>query len=247
MLYPLAKVVARPLLRVLYHPGIEGARHVPVEGPVILASNHLSGADTVFLPAQLDRTVHFLAKADFFTDPGIPARILAVFLRSVGVIPLDRAGGHASDGALDAGLGVLARGEVLGIYPEGTRSPDGRLYRGRTGAVRLALASGAPIVPVAMSGTREVLEGRRFLPRRRPTIHARLGAPVDLRSMVEDPRATLEDHRAVRDLTDLLMRRIGELSGQEYVDVYAHRVGGHDTGRHPDAHGPGTTHGGPGM
>lgn len=225
MFYELAKAVARPLLGMIYHPQIEGGRHVPAHGPVILASNHLSGADTVFLPIQIPRTVHFLAKADFFTGHGIAARTLAAFLRGVGVIPLDRKGGHASDGALHAGLEVLAQGKVLGIYPEGTRSPDGRLYRGRTGVVRLALASGAPIVPVAMSGTGEVLDGRRIIPRRRPRMSALLGAPIDLRQMVEDPGATLGDRRAVRDLTDIVMERIRELSGQEYVDRYAGRAG----------------------
>ncbi|MDO5711023.1 MAG: lysophospholipid acyltransferase family protein, partial [Micrococcales bacterium] len=154
MLYWMLKsVVLGPVLRLLFRPWVEGRQYVPGTGPVILASNHLSFSDSIFLPLVLDRRITFPAKMEYFTGTGITGRLKALFFSATGQIPIDRTGGSASRAAIDAGLAVLARGELFGIYPEGTRSPDGRLYRGKTGVARMALEAGAPIVPVAMIDT----------------------------------------------------------------------------------------------
>lgn len=222
LFYEIARGLVRPLLLVVYRPRIRGAHRIPDEGPVILASNHPAGADTVFMPVQVGRVVHFLAKADFFAGTGLLTRALAAFLRAVKAIPVDRHGGSASGAAVDAALEVLARSQVVGIYPEGTRSPDGRLYRGKTGVVRIALASGALIVPVAMVGSFEAQRGRRFVPRRHPRMQTLIGSPVHVSELMEDTRTP--DPDAVRRATDEVMRRIQQLSGQEYVDRYAAEV-----------------------
>ncbi|MCL6423471.1 1-acyl-sn-glycerol-3-phosphate acyltransferase [Brachybacterium sp. JHP9] len=221
LVYRVGKSILIALMRLPYRPQVRGQEHIPATGPVILASSHLAGADTIFLPTALERTVHFLGKSDLFAGRSLRGRIVAAFMRSVGVMPVDRTGGGASSAALEAGLEVLRRGHVLGIYPEGTRSPDGRLYRGKTGVARLALASGAPIVPVAMTGTFEAQRGRRFLPRRHPRITTAVGAPIDVAQLVEDREAALHDQAAVRRITDTVMARIQALSGQEYAPQYA--------------------------
>ena len=154
MFYWLMKyIVIGPLLKAIFRPWIVGRRNVPAEGAAILASNHLSFIDSVFLPLMIDRPMAFLAKSDYFTGKGLKGWATRMFMKGTGQIPIDRTGGKASEASLNTGLQVLGRGDLLGIYPEGTRSPDGRLYRGKTGVARLALESGAPVVPVAMVGT----------------------------------------------------------------------------------------------
>ncbi|UYG16500.1 1-acyl-sn-glycerol-3-phosphate acyltransferase [Brachybacterium huguangmaarense] len=220
MLYNVFKPVVVLLLRLIWRPRIEGAENIPDRGGVILASNHLSVADTYFMPAQVRRTVHFLAKADYYAGGSLANRVLGLFLRSIGVMPINRNGGSASRAALTTGLALLAEGRVLGIYPEGTRSPDGRLYRGKTGAARMALESGCPIVPIAMIGAFEAQQGRRFLPHRHPRIRTVVGTPLDARALADASGAELEGPR-LRVVTDAVMAAIRELSGQEYVDEYA--------------------------
>lgn len=220
MLYEIAKPVVMGVVRVLWNPTISGTEHIPESGPVILASNHLAYSDTVFLPGQVRRSVHFLGKSDIFSGRSPVQRVAGAVMRGLRVMPVDRSGGPASRSAIGAGLEVLARGGVLGIYPEGTRSPDGRLYRGKTGVARFALSTGAPIVPVAMNGAFEAQGDRRIFPHRRPRIHAVLGTPVDVRSIVE--RCDGADEATVlRAVTDEVMERIQELSGQERSAEYA--------------------------
>lgn len=220
MLYEIAKPFVMGVVRVLWNPTISGTENIPDEGPVILASNHQAYSDTVFLPGQVRRSVHFLGKSDIFSGTSPVHRVAAAVMRGLHVMPVDRSGGPASSSAIEAGLAVLERGDVLGIYPEGTRSPDGRLHRGKTGVARFAVETGAPIVPVAMNGAHEAQVGNRFFPRRRPRIHAVVGEPLDARAFVAglDPaqRAT-----ALRAVTDEVMARIQALSGQEQVDEYA--------------------------
>lgn len=220
MLYNVFKPIVVLILRLVWRPAIEGADRIPDRGAVILASNHVSGADTVFMPAQVRRTVRFLAKSDFYSGGSLMNRVLGLFLRSIGVMPVNRSGGAASRTAIAAGLTVLERGEVLGIYPEGTRSPDGRLYRGRTGAARMALESGCPIIPIAMLGAYEAQKGRTFLPRRRPRIRVLVGEPIDARAAVAQMEAVSEGER-LRALTDRVMDAIAAMSGQEQVPEYA--------------------------
>ncbi|AXK44965.1 lysophospholipid acyltransferase family protein [Brachybacterium saurashtrense] len=220
MLYEIAKPVVMGVVRLLWNPTISGTEHIPPQGPVILASNHLAYSDTVFLPGQVRRSVNFLGKSDIFTGRTLHARAAGAVMRGLHVMPVDRSGGSASRGAIDAGLAVLARGEVLGIYPEGTRSPDGRLYRGRTGVARFALASGAPVIPVAMRGAHEAQQGRRYLPRRHPRIHAVLGPAVDV-SAVAARCEGADEATLLREVTEAVMEAIQALSGQERVDEYA--------------------------
>ena len=149
----LKTVVLGPLLKLLFRPWVEGEEHIPEEGAAIFASNHLSFSDSIFLPLMVPRRMTFLAKSDYFTGRGIKGKATAAFFKGVGQVPVDRSGGKAGEAALNSGLRILRRGELLGIYPEGTRSPDGRLYRGRTGVARMALEAGVPVLPVAMIGT----------------------------------------------------------------------------------------------
>ena len=217
MFYRLLKyVILGPLLRVLFRPRIEGLENVPASGAAIVAGNHLSFSDHFLMPAILPRRITFLAKAEYFTGPGLKGRLTAAFFRSAGQIPVDRSGGSASQSAIDAGLDVLAKGELLGIYPEGTRSHDGRLYRGRTGVAVMALRAGVPVVPCAMVGTFELQPPGRVVPRLgRVTI--RFGRPLDFGRF-----AGLADRREiVRAATDEIMYEILAMSGQEYVDRYA--------------------------
>jgi 1-acyl-sn-glycerol-3-phosphate acyltransferase len=209
-------VLLGPLLRLLFRPRIEGLENVPETGAAIVAGNHLSFSDHFLMPAILPRRITFLAKAEYFTGPGLKGRLTAAFFRSAGQIPVDRSGGRASQSAIDAGLEVLGRGELLGIYPEGTRSHDGRLYRGRTGVAVMALRAGVPVVPCAMVGTFELQPPGRVVPRiGRVTI--RFGRPLDFTRF-----AGMEDRReVVRAVTDEIMYDILAMSGQEYVDRYA--------------------------
>ncbi|MEU8463879.1 lysophospholipid acyltransferase family protein [Streptomyces sp. NPDC029003] len=217
MFYLLLKhVLLGPLLRLLFRPRIEGLENIPPEGAAIIAGNHLSFSDHFLMPAILRRRITFLAKAEYFTGPGLKGRLTAAFFRSAGQIPVDRSGKDAGKAALREGLGVLAEDELLGIYPEGTRSHDGRLYKGKVGVAAMALGAGVPVVPCAMVGTFEIQPPGQKLPKiRRVTI--RFGAPMEFSRY-----AGMEGERAVlRAVTDEIMYAILGLSGQEYVDRYA--------------------------
>ena len=217
MFYRLLKyVLLGPLLRLLFRPRIEGMENIPESGAAIVAGNHLSFSDHFLMPAILPRRITFLAKAEYFTGPGLKGRLTAAFFRGIGQIPVDRSGGKASQSAITAGLEVLARGELLGIYPEGTRSHDGRLYRGRTGVAVMALRAGVPVIPCAMVGTFELQPPGRVVPRLgRVTI--RFGRPLEF-----DRFTGMEDRReVVRAVTDESMYEILAMSDQEYVDRYA--------------------------
>lgn len=217
MLYWLLKsVLLGPLMRLLFRPSVEGAQYVPQHGPAILASNHLSFSDSLFLPLVLQRRITFPAKMEYFTDRSFKGRLKAFFFRGTGQIPIDRTGGQASRAAIDAGLEVLAEGGLFGIYPEGTRSPDGRLYRGKTGIARMALEAGVPIIPVAMIDTDKAQPTGQKIPTITP-VGVRFGPPIDISGYMgrQDDRAVL------REITDRVMAELARLSGQEYVDEYA--------------------------
>ena len=212
MTYWLLKAVLTPLLRFFFRVRVEGAEHVPDDGPVILASNHLSFCDSFFLPLMVRRRVTFVAKAEYFED-----RKTAWFFRAVGQIPVKRGGGPASARALESAKEVLAGGGVFGIYPEGTRSPDGRLYKGHTGVARLALDTKAPVVAVAMIGTADAQPIGQAIPRLFMPITIRFSRPMYF------SRGERPEPRRLRQITDEIMFELRELSGQEYVPVYAKR------------------------
>ena len=215
----LKRVILGPLLRLVYRPWAEGLEHVPAHGPAIVASNHLSFSDSLFMPLVVPRRVTFLAKSDYFTGNGLKGWLTRVFFRGVGQVPVDRSGGRASEAALRAGLKVLQRGELLGIYPEGTRSPDGRLYRGKTGVARLALEAKVPVVPVAMIDTDKMQPPGRLIPRvMRPGV--RVGEALDFGRY----EGMEEDRYVLRSVTDEIVYALMELSGQEYVDIDAQRA-----------------------
>ena len=208
-----------PLLRVVFRPQVEGADNVPAEGPAILASNHLSYADWLFMPLTLPRRVTFVAKAEYFTSPGVKGWFQRKFFSGAGQVPIDRGGASAAEGALSSARRILDEGELFGIYPEGTRSHDGRLYRGKTGVARLALETKAPVIPVAVLRTDVVAPpGKRFGTFTRPGV--RFGKPLDF-SRYEGME---NDRYILRSITDEIMYEIMRLSGQEYVDMYANRA-----------------------
>ncbi|MGW0469345.1 lysophospholipid acyltransferase family protein [Streptomyces sp. NPDC003027] len=220
MFYQVLKyVLLGPLLRLLFRPRIEGLEHVPEEGAAIIAGNHLSFSDHFLMPVVLKRRITFLAKQEYFTGPGLKGRLTAAFFRSAGQIPVDRSGKEAGQAAIREGLGVLSKGELLGIYPEGTRSHDGRLYKGKVGVAVMAITAGVPVIPCAMVGTFEIQPPGRVVPKvKRVTI--RFGAPLDFSRY-----AGMEGEKAaVRAVTDEIMYEILALSGQEYVDDYAAKV-----------------------
>lgn len=219
MLYWLLKHVALgPLLKLLFRPHVEGLGHVPDSGPAILAANHLSFVDSIFLPLVLPRRITFVAKAEYFTGKGLTGRLMKMFFAGTGTIPLDRSGGEAARAALDTQLGILAGGGLAGIYPEGTRSPDGRLFRGKTGVARLALTSSAPVLPVGMLNLDEIQPPGARLPKPgRGPVRIRIGAPLRF----DRYAGQLGDRFAERAITDEIMYEIRELCGREYVDVYA--------------------------
>lgn len=205
-------------LKVAFRPWVEGLENIPAAGPAILASNHLSFSDSFFLPAVMDRKVTFIAKAEYFTSPGVKGKLTAAFFKGVGQLPVDRSGSRgAGEAAIRSGVEVLARGELFGIYPEGTRSPDGRLYRGKPGGLaRVALASGAPVIPVAMIDTEKIQPPGQVMPKlMRPGI--RIGKPLDFSRYY----GMENDRFILRSVTDEVMYEIMKLSGQEYVDIYA--------------------------
>ena len=218
MQYQLSRVVIGPFLHAIGRPKVVGIENIPPTGPAILASNHLSFIDSMYLPLMIDRPVVFPAKAEYFTARGPLARLWAAYLRSTNQLEMDRGGARSAQATLEAAVELLRAGELFGFYPEGTRSPDGRLYRGRSGIGWLALNSGAPVIPVAMMGTRKMLPPGAPLPR--PTrIEIRIGKPLEFGHLAGEPPA-----KARRLVADEVMRAIGELSGQEYVHLYASDV-----------------------
>ncbi|MFE0630214.1 lysophospholipid acyltransferase family protein [Streptomyces sp. NPDC058864] len=218
MLYGVMKIAIGHPLRAAFRPWVEGLEHIPKQGPAILASNHLSFSDSFFLPAVLDRKVTFIAKAEYFTTPGIKGKLTAAFFKGVGQLPVDRSGARgAGEAAINSGIKVIEAGELFGIYPEGTRSPDGRLYRGKPGGLaRIALATGAPVIPVAMIDTEKIQPPGQVMPKlMRPGI--RIGKPLDFSRYT----GMEHDRFILRSVTDEVMYEIMKLSGQEYVDIYA--------------------------
>ena len=218
MQYGLSRVVIGPFLHLIGRPKVTGLENIPRTGPAILAANHLSFIDSMYLPLMIDRPVVFPAKAEYFEARGMLGRIWAAYLRSTNQLQIDREGARSAQATLAAAVHLLRAGELFGFYPEGTRSPDGRLYRGRSGIGYLALNSGAPVIPVAMMGTRKMLPPGALMPR--PTrVEIRIGKRMDFGHLAGDPPA-----RARRVIAGEVMRAIGELSGQEYVHEYASDV-----------------------
>lgn len=197
----------------LFRPKVTGLRNVPQSGPVIIASNHLSFSDSIFMPLVVPRKVTFLAKSEYFTSPGIKGFIKKITFIALGQVPVDRSGGRRSEAALLTGLDLLADGACIGIYPEGTRSPDGKLYKGRTGIARMAIESGAAIVPVAMFNTAEIQPTGQVVPKVQ-RVEMIFGEPLYY-------KGDTSDLKVLREITDEIMQKIQELSGQEYVDMYA--------------------------
>jgi 1-acyl-sn-glycerol-3-phosphate acyltransferase len=211
--YGILRAFLTPFLMILFRPKVKGLRHVPASGPVIIASNHLSFSDSIFMPLVVPRKVTFLAKSEYFTSPGPKGLLKKLTFIALGQVPVDRSGGRRSEAALITGLKVLAEGKCLGIYPEGTRSPDGRLYKGRTGIARLAIESGAPIIPVAMFNTEKIQPTGTVVPKVM-RVKMIFGEPMYF-------EGDSTDLQYLREVTDKIMAAIQEMSEQEYVDTYA--------------------------
>ena len=211
--------VIGPLLTTVFRPWVKGLDNVPKTGPAIVVCNHLSFVDSIFLPLMIDRQMAFLAKSDYFTGRGLKGFIVRLFFTSAGQLPIDRSGGKASEASLNAGLQVLSEGKVLGIYPEGTRSPDGRMYRGRTGVARMVLEAHVPVIPCAVVDTEKVMPlGSKF-----PVVHkvgVIIGEPLDFSRF----QGMESDRYVLRAITDEIIYEMNKLSGQEYVDVYASTI-----------------------
>lgn len=219
MLYDFLKRFAvRPLMKIFIRVDLQGISNVPQSGAGILASNHLSVSDSVFLPAMLERPVIFLAKDDYFNGRGLKGRITAWFFRNINQLPMDRSGGQKSAASLASAKKALDEGKILGIYPEGTRSPDGRLYRAKLGVAKLALESGAPVIPVAMIGTDKLQPIGQSLPRP-GKIQIKIGKPLSFEHLA----GKHDDPQALRACADEIRQAINVLSGQSYVDIYAPR------------------------
>jgi 1-acyl-sn-glycerol-3-phosphate acyltransferase len=217
--YFLKWIAIGPVLRLVFRPQVSGVEHVPAHGPAILASNHLSYADWLFMPLTLPRRVTFVAKAEYFTTPGIKGWFQKKFFYGAGQVPIDRSGANAAEGALSSARAILGQGDLFGIYPEGTRSHDGKLYRGKTGVARLALECKVPVIPVAVVGTDVVAPPGQVMGKwTRPIV--RFGKPLDF-SRYEGME---NDRYILRSITDEIMYEIMRLSGQEYVDMYAGRA-----------------------
>lgn len=220
MLYWILKhLVLGPLLKLLFRPWVEGLKNIPADGPVIIVGNHLSVIDSFVLPLVIERRVYYLAKSDYFTGKGLKGAFVRNFMLGVGQLPIDRSGGKASEASLDMGMKTLKEGKVLGIYPEGTRSPDGNLYRGRTGVARLILDSGAKVVPAIMVDTEKAMPIGVRVPRLK-RIGVLIGKPLDFSRF----EALAADRFVLRSITDEIMFEIQKISKQHYVDVYASTV-----------------------
>ncbi|MEV4515054.1 lysophospholipid acyltransferase family protein [Dactylosporangium sp. NPDC049525] len=216
-LYAVGKFAISPATRLLWRPKVSGLDNVPTSGPAILASNHQSVIDSVLMGALMPRNVYFLAKDEYFVGPGVKGAFMRNVMYGLNQIPVDRSGGRASLMALDAALPVLRAGHVLGIFPEGTRSPDGRLYRGRPGVAKLALDAPAPIIPIGILNTEKVQPIGASVPRLGPSVEVRIGEPLDLSQW----QGGEVDSRGLRELTLKLMNAIQQLTGQHYVARYA--------------------------
>ena len=214
--YWIVKAILTPILRVLFRPWVEGGENLPTDGAAILASNHLSFSDSIFLPLVVPRRITFLAKADYFTGKGLKGKLTKGFFSGVGQVPIDRSGGAASEAALRTGRRILGDGSLLALYPEGTRSPDGRLYRGKTGVARMALEAGVPVIPVAMINTDVVQPTGKKIPHL-GRVGIRVGRPLDFSRY----QGMEGDRFVLRSITDEIMYELMLLSGQEYVDTYA--------------------------
>ena len=219
MLYQVLHRVVPPVAKAVWRPSVSGLEHVPRSGPVILASNHLSFADSMVIPVVVPRRVAFLAKSDYFTGTGVRGALVRAWFTGMGMLPVDRDDTRAAIASLDIALEVLRRGEAFGIYPEGTRSRDGRLYRGRTGVAHLALTAGAPVVPVGLVGTERLQPVGARLPRVVP-VSVRFGAPIEVAGRFDG----VPLGRARRELTDEVMAAIGQLSGQVPAGTYNERA-----------------------
>jgi 1-acyl-sn-glycerol-3-phosphate acyltransferase len=211
--------VIGPLLTTVFRPWVTGLENIPRSGPVIIVSNHLSFVDSVFLPMVVDRQMAFLAKSDYFTGKGLKGWLIRFFMTSSGQLPIDRSGGKASEASLNAGLAVLAEGKVLAIYPEGTRSPDGRLYRGRTGVARMVLEAGVPVIPTVMIDTDKVMPLGSSLPKVH-RVGVVIGAPLDFSRF----QGMEGDRFVLRSITDEIIHEMHTLGSQEYADVYASTI-----------------------
>lgn len=216
MLYRALELTLAPTLRAVYRPRVSGLEHVPTSGPVIIAANHVSFVDEFFTPLTARRQVVYFAKAEYFTTPGARGLLMRAFFEGMGHVPVERSDTRSAAASIDVGVEQLRLGRALGIFPEGTRSPDGRLYKFRTGAARLALRSGAPVVPVGLVGTREVQSPGGKLWHRAP-VSVRFGAPLSFADRAQDERSA----RVLRSVTERIREAVQALSGQEYVDVYA--------------------------
>jgi 1-acyl-sn-glycerol-3-phosphate acyltransferase len=216
VLYRALELTLAPALRGVYRPVITGERHVPREGPVLVVANHISFADEFFTPLAARRQVVYFAKAEYFTAPGLRGRAMAAFFRGCGHVPVERADTRSAASVIDVGVDILNEGRALGIYPEGTRSPDGRLYKFRTGVARLALRTGAPVLPVGLIGTREVQPpgSHRWY---RADVEVHFGAPLHFGDRAAQERSS----RVLREVTDTVRAAVQQLSGQEYMDHYA--------------------------
>ncbi len=212
----LIKAVLGPVLRLMFRPRVEGAENIPGTGPVILAGNHLTFIDSMVLPLVCSRPVYFIGKDEYVTGKGVKGRLMAWFFTGVGMVPVDRDGANGGVAALNTGRRLLEQGKIFGIYPEGTRSPDGRLYRGRPGIARLTLMTGAPVVPFAVIGTDKLQPGGSGLPRP-GRVTVRFGAAMEFSRYEGMGR----DRYVLRAVTDSVMAEVMALSGQEYVDIYA--------------------------
>jgi 1-acyl-sn-glycerol-3-phosphate acyltransferase len=216
VLYRTLELTLAPALRAVYRPEVSGLSDLPHDGPLILAANHISFADEFFTPLAARRQVFYFAKAEYFTTPGLRGRAMAAFFYGMGQVPVERADPRAAASVIDIGVDVLRQGRALGIFPEGTRSPDGRLYKFRTGVARLALRSGAPVVPVGLVGTRDVQPpGERRWHRAKVAVH--FGAPLRFEGRSGEERSA----RVLREVTTTIREAVQMLSGQQYVDKYA--------------------------
>lgn len=216
MLYRTLELTVAPTIRATYRPDVVGFEHVPRTGPVIIAGNHVSFADEIFTPLAARRQVFYFAKAEYFTTPGLRGRVMASVFHGLGQVSVERGDTRSAAASIDVGVDLLREGRALGIYPEGTRSPDGRLYRFRTGVARVALRSGAPVVPVGLVGTRAVQPpgSRRWY---RAPVGVHFGTALDFSGRAEQERSS----RVLREITEEVRAAVQSLSGQEYVDVYA--------------------------
>jgi 1-acyl-sn-glycerol-3-phosphate acyltransferase len=212
-------IVLGPAVKAVFRPWVKGLHNVPETGGAILVSNHLSFSDSIFLPLSVNRPVSFLAKSEYFTGTGVKGLLTKKFFQASNQIPMDRSGGAASLKSLEEGITTLKAGNLLGIYPEGTRSPDGKLYKGKIGVAKLALEAGVPVIPVAMIGTDKVQPIGKKIPNIR-RVGLIFGEPMDF-SQYADKK---DDHATLRKITDEIMAELMRLSGQEYVDVYAAQV-----------------------